>query len=118
MICLTLYLHPAEEYVVLDALRSFQEISGFTLTRCEGHGSEEFLDGGTPAADLVVGFVPRLRIEVVMEAGALDRLLEQIQAGLGPGSRGHFAVTPVLRSGPLNTVNGAGENDASEESSP
>ncbi|MFT5731366.1 MAG: hypothetical protein ACI8WY_000029, partial [Planctomycetota bacterium] len=29
MICLTLYLHPAEEYVVLDALRASREVTGF-----------------------------------------------------------------------------------------
>lgn len=101
MICLTLYLHPAEEYVVLDALRASREVTGFTLTRCEGHGSGDSVDVSGAPADQVVGFVPRMRIEVILETEALDRVLARIQSGLGPTSRGHFAVTPVLRSGPL-----------------
>ncbi|QDV05207.1 hypothetical protein Poly30_07030 [Planctomycetes bacterium Poly30] len=102
MNCLTLYLHPAEEYVVIDALRASPEVSGFTLTRCEGHSTRNPSEANANAIDLVVGFVPRMRIEVILPSSAVDPVLGRVQAGLGPDSKGHYAVTPVLRSGSLS----------------
>lgn len=101
MNCLTLYLHPAEEYVVIDGLRTSPEVSGFTITRCEGHSTRVSTETGASALDQVVGFVPRMRVEIILRSDAVDRVLGRIQAGLGPESKGHFAVTPVLRSGSL-----------------
>lgn len=100
--CLTLFLHPAEEYAVIDALRTSPDVSGFTLTRCEGHSAAVSTEGNSSAIDQVVGFVPRMRLEVVLAANAVDRVIERIRAGLGPDSGGHFVVTPVLQGGSLS----------------
>jgi len=101
MNCLTLFLHPSEEFGALDALRASPEVTGFTLTRCEGHGAGPKASLQQSAMDEVVGFVPRIRIEVILPSEAVDSVLERLKSGLGFDGPDHYSVTSVLRMGTL-----------------
>jgi nitrogen regulatory protein P-II 1 len=91
---------PANVYAaVTDRLREIG-IAGFTVTHVEGHGAHTARDAFLSARDRVVGFVPRVRIDVVLEGEAVDGVLSA-RAGAGTDLSAHGAwwLTPVERSG-------------------
>lgn len=102
MKCLTLYVHAAVQSDVVDCLRGAPEVTGFTLTECQGHSTSTGKDVFQAARDLVVGFVPRVRIEVVLEDGAVEPLLRRLRACSGKeGTAGAWLVTDVAGFGRL-----------------
>jgi nitrogen regulatory protein P-II 1 len=99
---LTLYLHAAAEDDALDCLRSQPQVSGFTLVACQGHSTQR--SGGTEerAIDQVVGFVPRIRIEVILQDDQVEEVLTRLRTCLGSGtSQGIWTVSPLLDWGPI-----------------
>jgi nitrogen regulatory protein P-II 1 len=84
---------------VTDRLREIA-ISGFTITHVEGHGAQTARDTFLSARDRVVGFVPRVRIDVVLPEEAVEAVLAAL-ADTGSELTGHGAwwVSPVERSG-------------------
>lgn len=102
MKCLTLYIHAAVESDVLNGLRSLPEVSGFTVSPCQGHSTSTELDPFLATRDRVAGFVPRVRIEVVLEDEVLPRVLERLRSSLpNRGAAGAWLVTNVEDSGRL-----------------
>lgn len=91
---------PASVYQsVTDQLREF-DVPGFTVAHVEGHGAHTAEDTFLSAQDRVVGFVPRVRIDVVLPEEAVDGVLAAL-TGTGSELAGHGAwwVSPVERSG-------------------
>ncbi|HPF14403.1 MAG: DUF3240 family protein [Planctomycetes bacterium] len=88
MKCLTLYLHAQVADDALDCLRSQPAITGFTLSRCEGHSLSSEQDWSQGTLDQVVGYVPRVRIEILLEAEQVQPLLASLRGCL-QGGRSH-----------------------------
>ena len=82
MKCLTLYLHAQATEDALDCLRANPNVSGFTLVRCEGHSLDSSSDWSQAVVDRVVGFVPRVRVEVILESQHVEELLASLQQSL------------------------------------
>ena len=84
---------------VTDQLRALS-VSGFTVAHVEGHGAHTAGDPFLSARDRVVGFVPRVRIDVVLSEVSVDVVLAGLTGG-GSELTGHGAwwVSPVERSG-------------------
>ncbi|MEZ5974881.1 MAG: DUF3240 family protein [Planctomycetota bacterium] len=96
MKCLTLYLHAAAAEDAMNCLRSRPEVSGFTVMRCEGHSTRSEANVELATRDRVVGFVPRVRIEVVLEAAAVTAVLANLEMCLqGAFSQGIWTLTPL-----------------------
>jgi len=101
--CLTLFVHAAVRDEVVDCLREDSEVSGFTLTEAQGHSSATAEDDPFLATrDRVVGYVPRVRIEVVLPDDAVDAVLDRVRASLSRGgTAGAWLVTDAEGFGRL-----------------
>ena len=65
-----------------DHLRAL-DVTGFTVSHVEGHESHTSGDQFLSGRDRVVGFVPRVRVDIVLSAEQADSVLEAIRT---PGS--------------------------------
>ncbi len=101
--CLALYLHSASAEDALDCLRSNEVVTGFTLIHCEGHSTEHHGQAAMEARDQVVGFVPRVRIEVILDGDAVEGVLQGLRTCLGSGKlQGIWTLTELRDSGRLS----------------
>lgn len=99
---LTLIVHADIEQALADALRALPAVPGFTCTRVEGHGPQAEGDPSLSARDRVVGYAPRVRVDIVLEDGAVEKVLDALRKShSGVAGRGSYWVTNVERQGQL-----------------
>ncbi len=100
MKCLTIFVHTAVADTFADTLLADPEISGFTLTPCQGHSPHTAEEAMVSMQDRVQGYVPRVRIDVVMEDSLVDPLLERLkEVSKAEHSWGTWIVTEVHSMG-------------------
>ena len=75
MKCLTLIIHRSAKQDLLDHLLQASEISGFTIVGAEGHSERTGANPFDTTRDQVLGYVPRFRIDVLLEDEAVGRLV-------------------------------------------
>ena len=99
---LTLIVHTNVQQELSDLLRSLGEVTGFTFTHVEGHGVEVEKDSFLAAHDEAVGFVPRIRTDLLLQDADVEGVLERIaSAGIGISGQGFYWVTPAEKGGRL-----------------
>lgn len=99
---LTLIVHDDVKEALADTLRVLPAVTGFTFTPVEGHGPQEQHDQFLSARDRVVGYVPHVRVDLVLEDAAVDKVLEALQKSpLGVAGRGVYWTTRVEKHGRL-----------------
>ena len=99
---LIMIVHSARQQDLADLLRSITQIEGFTFSHVEGHGVQEARDPFLSARDKVVGYVPRVRVDILLDDLHIDTVLESIRTMSNGGSDlGIFWVTNVQNSGRL-----------------
>lgn len=99
---LTLIVHADRQQSLADVLRGMRDLQGFTFTSVQGHGGQGHQDSTLSARDLVVGYVPRVRIDILLDDGKIEPVLAALsQSGTGVVGNGVYWVTPVERSGQL-----------------
>jgi nitrogen regulatory protein P-II 1 len=99
---LTLIVHADVQQALADALRAVPAVTGFTFTTVEGHGPQEGRDAFLSARDRVVGYVPHVRVDILLEDRDVETVLEALQASnCGVAGRGVYWVSPVLQYGRL-----------------
>lgn len=99
---LTLIVHTSVQQELSDLLRSLGEVTGFTFTHVEGHGVEVEKDSFLAAHDEAVGFVPRIRTDLLLQDADVEGVLERIaSAGIGISGQGFYWVTPAEKGGRL-----------------
>lgn len=102
MKCLTLFVHATLENDLVDCLRANERVSGFTVTPCQGHSTSTEDDPFLAAQDRVVGHVPRVRIEVVLEDEEVEGVLSALRGCIRvDASLGVWQLTDVLGFGRL-----------------
>lgn len=99
---LTLIVHAEVKQALADTLRGMKAVQGFTFTPVEGHGAHTGEDALLSARDRVVGYVPHVRVDIVLE----EKDLEGVLAGLrkrqcGVSGRGSYWISEVERLGQL-----------------
>lgn len=95
---LTLVLPRALETRVVDRLLQHpQWVGPFTTHRVEGHGDAEGIES---QAEQVRGHAERVQIEILMDAGHVAELLQDLREEL-PSSAVLWWLTPVSDSGSL-----------------
>jgi len=72
---------------VRDALTS-AGVSGITVSEVRGFGRQKGHTELYRGAEYVVDFLPKLKLEVVVDDGLLDRVLEAVQQSAKTGSVG------------------------------
>jgi len=99
---LTLIVHTNMQQDLSDQLRSMDEVSGFTFSHVEGHGVQVETDPFLSARDKVVGYTPRIRVDILLDDSDVDRVLEALRGSTsGMKNQGIFWVTEVEKNGQL-----------------
>jgi nitrogen regulatory protein P-II 1 len=99
---LTLIIHTDAQQDMADQLRSLEQVSGFTFSHAEGHGVEAESDPFLSARDKVVGYTPRIRVDILLEDGDVDLVLESLRKTTrGIEGQGIYWVTAVEQNGHL-----------------
>jgi nitrogen regulatory protein P-II 2 len=85
-------------------------IEGLTVSEVKGYGRQKGHTEIYRGAEYEVNFVPKLKIEVAVEAGQVDRAVEAIAAAAKTGQigDGKIFVTPIGHAVRIRT----GETDA------
>ena len=99
---LTLIVHADVQQALADTLRSIKQASGFTFIHVEGHGAQDGRDPTLSARDRVVGYTPQVRVDILLEDGDVEVVLQALRAAeCGLAGRGIYWVTPVEQQGRL-----------------
>ena len=99
---LTLIIHTDAQQDLTDQLRNLKLISGFTFSHVEGHGVEAEDDAFLSARDKVVGYTPRIRVDILLEKDNIDLVLQALRtASAGIVDQGIYWVTAVEQNGRL-----------------
>ncbi len=99
---LVLIIHASMQQDLADHLRTLNQVTGFTFSHVEGHGSQVEHDPLLSVRDKVVGYTPRVRVDILLENADVADVLSGISQNL-PGIKGHgvYWVTDIDRHGRL-----------------
>lgn len=99
---LTLIIHSNIQQDMADQLRTLKQVSGFTFSQVEGHGVQVESDPFLSVRDKVVGYTPRIRVDILLEDSDVDSVLDTLRTTTsGIEGRGIYWVTAVEQSGRL-----------------
>lgn len=99
---LTLIIHTNIQQDLADQLRSMEQVSGFTFCDVEGHGVQAESDPFLSARDKVVGYTPRVRVDILLEENNVDSVLDTLRNSThGIEGHGIYWVTTVEKNGRL-----------------
>jgi len=99
---LTLIVHANTQQELGDQLRTLSEVSGFTFSHVEGHGAQVERDPFLSARDKVVGYTPRVRVDILLDDADVSAVLEALrQAENSVTGDAVYWITPVEEGGHL-----------------
>lgn len=100
---LTLIIHTNAQQDLADELRNLeQQVTGFTFSHVEGHGVQVESDPFLSARDKVVGYTPRVRVDILLEDGNVESVLDTLRSTTyGVEGNGIYWLTAVEQSGRL-----------------
>jgi len=99
---LTLIVHTNAQQALTDQLRSLKQVPGFTFSHAEGHGAEIESDAFLSARDQVVGYIPRMRVDILLEDSDVDDVLTKLrETDKGIIGQGVYWITTVEKHGHL-----------------
>lgn len=99
---LTLIIHTDAQQELTDQLRTMEQVSGFTFSHVEGHGIEVESDSFLSARDKVVGYTPRIRVDILLQDTDVDSVLETLRSTSSYiEGHGFYWVTAVEQNGQL-----------------
>jgi len=97
---LTLLMNESAQRELADLLRGLKPVLGFTFIHVEGHGTHTGGDAFLSDRDRVVGYVPRLRVDILLNEKDVDTVLIAIsEARNRLAGQGIYWVTPAERHG-------------------
>lgn len=99
---LTLVVPADIQQALADTLRSLEQLSGFTFTHVEGHGPQDEANPQLSARDRVIGFIPHLRVDMLLNDKDVEDVLQMLRAAdCGLAGRCSYQVTTVEKQGAL-----------------
>lgn len=99
---LTLIVYADVKQALADTLRGLSQVQGFTFTHAEGHGTQDDRDPTLSARDYVVGYVPHVRVDILLQDADVDDVLQSLRgASCGLAGRGSYQLTAVEKQGVL-----------------
>lgn len=98
---LTLVIHAGAQQALVDSLRALEQVQGFTLTPVEGHSGYSGADPFLSARDKVVGYVPRVRVDVLLADADVSLVLAALLSQQSFQRQGIYWVSPVEQQGRL-----------------
>ena len=99
---LTLIVHANAQRDLADQLRPLEQVSSFIFSHVEGHEAQLANDPLLSEQEKVVGYTPRVRVDILLEDNDLTEVLAMLRdtANSVPGE-GIFWVCAVEQSGRL-----------------
>jgi len=99
---LTLIIHTNVQQDLTDQLRGLKQVSGFTFSHVEGHGIQVESDPFLSARDKVVGYTPRVKVDILLEDSDVELVLDLLRNQInGIAGQGIYWVTTVEQNGRL-----------------
>jgi nitrogen regulatory protein P-II 2 len=87
-------------------------ISGMTVTEVKGYGRQKGHTEIYRGAEYTVNFLPKLRVEVAVSAGQVDRAIEAITSGARTGQIGDGKIFVTALDHALRIRTGETDSDA------
>lgn len=98
---LTIVIHAGAQQALADSLRALDQVPGFTFTHVEGHSGHSDADPFLSERDKVVGYVPRVQVQLLLEDADVGAVLAALLAQEGFRGQGIYWVSPVEQMGRL-----------------
>jgi len=101
MKCLSLLVNQSTKREIVELLQTLPEVSAYTIFLGEGHyvGNKQPFDS---SLDEVLGFVPRIRIDLFLASQHLEQVVERIKGcGACGQSKGLYWVSALDSMGEL-----------------
>jgi len=99
---LTLIIHTNVQQDLANKLRTMKQVSGYTFSSAEGHGEQAESDTFLSARDEVVGYTPRIRVDILLEESDISSVLDTLRSTTRDiEGNGIYWVTAVEQSGRL-----------------
>ncbi len=98
---LTIIVHAGVQQTLADSLRALDQVQGFTFTHVEGHSHHSEEDPFLSARDKVVGYVPRVRVDVLLADSDVEAVLASLVEQSHLSGQGVYWVTAVEAQGRL-----------------
>lgn len=99
---LVMIVHASVQQDLADTLRGLERVRGFTFTPAEGHGAQTANEPFLSPRDKVVGYVPRVRVDVLLEEADVPVVLGAVrEAAPVSGNAGVYWVNTVSEAGRL-----------------
>lgn len=97
---LTLIVHADIKGALADTLRSIKQLSGFIFTQVEGHNLQDEQDSALSARNLVIGYAPRIRVDILLQDEDVENVLHTLRnANCGLAGRCIYQLTAVEKQG-------------------
>lgn len=97
---LTLIVHTNVQQELTEVLRSMDQVPGFTFTQVEGHGNEVEGDAFVSARDAVIGHIPRIRTDILLEDADVEPVMNRLRDRHNNiTGQGIYWVTDVITGG-------------------
>jgi nitrogen regulatory protein P-II 1 len=97
---LSLVVHSSLQQELADCLRGLQ-LETFLFSHVEEHSGQLEHDPFLSARDRVVGYVPQVRVDVIIENERARSLLDEIRSSRAFGGKGLYWITDVEEAGEL-----------------
>ncbi len=99
---LVMIVHAGVQQDLADCLRGLGQIQEFTFSHVEGHGRQAESDHFLSARDKVVGYTPRVRVDILLQDDDVQVVLDAVRSDV-PGITGRcmYWVADVARWGEL-----------------
>ena len=98
---LSIVVHTTLQQELADCLRSLQ-LDSFMFSHIEEHSSQLKQDAFLSARDKVVGYVPQVRVDVILEDARAKTLLDELRgSAISFAGKGIYWITEVDESGEL-----------------
>lgn len=97
----SIVVHTSLQQELADLLRSLQ-LESFMFSHIEEHSSQLEQDAFLSARDKVVGYVPKVRVDVILEDERARTFMSEIQSSnISFKGKGMYWITEVEESGVL-----------------
>ncbi len=98
---ITIVINAGAQLALADSLRALEQVDGFTFSHVEGHSHHSEEDPFLSARDKVVGYVPKIRVDILLADEDVDATLTVLTTQDSLGEPGVYWVTPVEQQGRL-----------------
>ena len=99
---LVMVVHANVQQDLSDRLRAIKQVHGFTFSHVEGHSHNTGQDRTLSPRDQVVGYVPRVRVDIMLEDADVATVLEALRGDdCGVTGNGVCWVSAIEQHGQL-----------------